>query len=143
MAFNTNGFSVIAWVRTDSRLLQGLQDESAIQRISRQLLADFNTLLGCRWNMEFSIVTIGNCMYAYGSNNRFTVSERTIRTAIGTLNDHVDILRGTHMNTAEELVNYKLCKEKWQVPETVTESSSGWGEQAQAETSRTSKHRRF
>lgn len=142
MAFTAVGFSVIAWVRSDSALIRNL-DEPAAERVSRQLLIDFNTLLGCRWNMELSIHTIGNRLYAYGANNRFSVSDRTIRNAIGTLTEHIDILRGSHTTSVEDLVHYKACKEKWQVPETVTESSSGWVEPEPAGTSHITKRRRF
>lgn len=63
---------------------------------------------------------------------------------MGDLAKHVAILRGSGTSTGEELANYKAAKEKWHVPDSVTEStSSGWAEPAPAGTSWTAKRPRY
>lgn len=138
-----NGFSVLAWVKTDSALLWDVTTEEAKEKIVEQLLKDFNCLIGCRWNMDMHLTTIDGHRYAYGINTRITASDKTISNAIGELSNHVGFLRGTANNSAEELANYKVCKEKWKVPEDVSTSSYGWAQQEQAETSALTKRKRF
>ncbi|UNS41164.1 hypothetical protein [Psittaciform chaphamaparvovirus 3] len=138
-----NGFSVLAWVREDSPLILTEFDEDARARLRRQLLLDFCTLLGIRWNLDMNMLTINGAHYAYGCCGRFTVSDRTIRNAIGDLTEHVDFTRGSPQHTADQLADFKACKEKWRVPEQVTESASGWDPQEPATTSTGSKRKRF
>lgn len=88
-------------------------------------------------------MTIRGCQYAFGINNRITVADRTIRTAIGDLAQHVEFLRGTAQASAEDLANYKECKKKWKVPDQVTDSGSGWEPQEQAGTSSGTKRKRY
>lgn len=109
----------------------------------RQLLLDFGILIGCRWSLDCSISSINGTSYSYAVCTRFTVSERTLRNALGDLTEHIEILRGTCHNTADDLVNYKLCKEKWRVPDAVTDTSYGWEQQGQEQTSRATKRNRF
>lgn len=139
----STGFTVLAWVKDDTPLLEGDLSETTKDRIRTELLRDFCTLIGMRWGMEVDIVTHHGTQYAYGANGRFTVSTTTLRNAMGTLEAHVDILRGSTYATSEQLANYRVCKKKWTVPEIVTESSSGWGDNAQGETSQQSKRRRY
>lgn len=124
-------------------MLDSCTTEEAKIRIIKQLLSDFNTLLGMRWNMDMTLSQINGIWYAYGNNTRITVSNATIRNAIGDLYDHVDFLRGNSHSSAEELANFKTCKEKWRVPEQVTDSSFGWEPNQQAVTSHGSKRPRF
>lgn len=93
--------------------------------------------------MDMTLPQINGTWYAFGTNSRITVSQSTIRNAIGDLANHVDFLRGTSHSTAEDLANYKICKEKWRVPEQVTDSYSGWEANAQVGTSHTTKRPRF
>lgn len=112
-------------------------------RIKRSLLGDAAILLGVRWTMEISIVETHGNLYAFGINNRITASEKTIRNALGDLQQHLGILRGTSHSSSEDLINYKLCKEKWKVPEHVTESYSGMEPSEHPETSMQLKRKRF
>lgn len=138
-----SGFSVLAWVKDTSPLLQDVSEETR-KRLIRELLRDFSSLLGVRWQMDINLIEYHNTQYAYGNNARITVGERTIRNAMGDLANHVEILRGGANSTAEDLANYKAAKAKWNVPDTVTDStSSGWGGQEQAATSWAAKRQRY
>lgn len=137
-----SGFSVLAWVRDDTSLLEGVTEHAADQVI-QQLLKDFICLLSVRWNMELQVVTVNGVKYAYGCNTRITASERTIRNAIGDLAAHVDFIRSTASVGAEDLANYRSCKLKWNVPETVTDSTYGSGGSEPQETSQPFKRKRF
>lgn len=137
-----SGFSVLAWVREDSSFLHDIEGV-AKERMQRDLLSDFCTLLSFRWTMDVSIVTINSHLYAFGINPRITASERTIRHAIGDLTNHVDILRGTTSASAEDLVRYKECKKKWKVPDAVSDTGSGWERPEPAGTSTAIKRLRF
>lgn len=89
------------------------------------------------------MVTIDGTRYAFGTNTRITASERTIRNAIGDLAEHVDFIRSTASVSAEDLANFRICKLKWKVPETVTDSTYGAGGSEPAETYRQAKRTRF
>lgn len=137
-----NGFSVLAWVKPDSPLVLNVS-EDARHRIEQQLLLDFNCLLGCRWNMDMHLTTVDDIRYSFGINPRITASERTISNAIGTLTNHVAFLRGTANHTAEDLARFKICKEKWSVPDEVSTTTYGWEAVGPQETSPSNKRRRF
>lgn len=144
MSFS-NGFTVLAWVKPNASILkrQSDQNEETLLALQKQLLLDFCTLIGVRWNMEVTLHNIGGIPYAFGKNNRFMVSDRTIANAIGGLINHLEFLKGSTENTVEDLERYKSCKEKWNVPDQVTESTSGWDPQEPAGTSTASKRKRF
>lgn len=141
MAFG-GGFSVLAWVKPSSTVLVGVEDPDSRQRLQKQLLNDFAVLVGTRWSMDVTVMHIDGQLYAYGNNTRITVGKSTLSNAIGDLCDHVEFLRSSSHSTADELVNYKQCKDRWKVPETVTDSTTGWEAQGQAETSTMIKRRR-
>lgn len=138
----STGFSVLAWVKPESSLIAGVS-ESAAEQIIQQLLRDFICLLSVRWNMELQIVTIDGMKYAYGTNTRITASERTITNAIGELSEHVGFLRSIASITAEDLARYRECRNKWKVPEIVTDSFYGAGGSEHQETSLPYKRKRF
>lgn len=140
MAFT--GFSVLAWVKDNSSLLTGVSEEAA-ERIKKQLLRDFCCLLNCRWNMDVTIKEYMGRDYAFGTNPRITASERTIGNAIGTLTNHVAFIRSTSTTDFENLAEYRICKEKWQVPDQVSDGSYGWGATDAAETSNPAKRKRY
>lgn len=137
----SNGFTVLAWVRDDSSFIAELDE--ARERMEKQLLADFNTLIGVRWNMDMQLIKRHERWYAYGHNNRISVGVSTIRNAIGDLSKHIEFIRGTQHSTLDCLIDYKLCKEKWKVPDQVTESSIGWEATTQPGTSAMSKRPRY
>lgn len=143
MSFS-NGFTVLAWVKPQGPMFKNkdLSDENILS-IQKQLLLDFCTLISVRWNMEVTLHHINGIPYAYGKNSRFVVSDRTINNAIGGLINHVEFLKGSTEHTLEDLERYKQCKEKWNVPDQVTESTSGWDPQEQAGTSTAMKRKRF
>lgn len=105
-------------------MIAGVSEEAA-DRVMQQLLRDFCCLLSVRWNMEMNQLVIDGNRYAYGVNTRITASERTIKNAIGELTEHVEFLRGTANNSAEDLANYRLCRVKWKVPEIVADTTYG------------------
>lgn len=136
------GFAVLAWVKEDSSFLHDLEGV-ARERMQRELLTDFSTLLSFKWTMDITVINVNNSLYAYGINPRITASERTIKLAIGDLANHVDILRGTTSASAEDLVRYKDCKKKWRVTDIASDTGSGWERQEPAGTSTAIKRLRF
>lgn len=136
------GFAVLLWVRPDTQLLQGISPESQAS-LAKELLLDAQCLLSVRWNLECQLLTIHGTQYVYASTPRFTVSERTLKNALGNLVNHVDFLRASVNSTAEELVRYRQAREKWKVPDVVTESTSGWEGSGSGETSTGPKRKRF
>lgn len=137
-----SGFSVLAWVKDNSPLLVDLTGV-ARERVERDLLTDFCTLLNFRWTMDVNITNLEGQLYAFGVNPRITASDRTIRAAVGELANHIDCLRGTISASAEDLARYRLCKQKWKVPDVASDTGSGWGQLERAETSQASKRARF
>lgn len=93
--------------------------------------------------MDMSIKDINGCKYAYGTNPRITVSERTIKNAIGGLANHVDFIRSIASTSAEDLASYEQCRRKWNVPESVSESTFGWEASGRPPTSPEPKRKRF
>lgn len=142
MAFSQSGFAVLIWVNPDSPLLKDVSAETR-ERLAKQLLADAACLCGVRWNIDFNIMQLHGESYAYGCCTRFTVGDRTLRNALGDLTLHVDFLRASASATAEELVHYRQCREKWKVPEQVSDSTTGWDEPGQGATSTGAKRKRY
>lgn len=120
----STGFTLIAWVREDSPLLGNLSEEASTQ-MQNQLLNDFTLLLSVRWNMEFNIAPFDNTLYAFGQNNRITVSDRTVKNAIGELSNHVEFLRGSVKTSPQDLARYRECRKKWRVPDQTSDTSYG------------------
>lgn len=131
------------YVKPTSSLLDPLHESERSAEVINTLLSDAMVLIGIRWSMDMQKLTNNGNQYAFGLNQRFTVSNATIRNALGELTEHVDFLRGTVQNTADDLIRFKECRDRWNVPEIVSEGSSGWGEQAQVETPTSSKRRRI
>lgn len=123
--------------------MQGIASEDTKGRVERQLLEDFRCLLGCRWNMIIEIKTHNGKLYAFGNNSRFNVSDKTISNALGDLTNHVEFLKSASGIEFEYLADYKTCKEKWNVPDVVSEGSYGWDRPEQGETSLQIKRKRF
>nr|WOX03045.1 nonstructural protein 3 [Psittaciform chaphamaparvovirus 5] len=138
-----SGFSLLIWVKPDCSLINELHEHERAHDIRKTLLQDACTLIGCRWSMDMTIITLNDELYAYGLNTRFTVATQTIKNALGDLLEHVELLRGTAHSTAEELASYKRCKERWNVPDQVSDTTSGWDGSAQESTSQMNKRRRF
>ena len=136
-----SGFTVLAWVKDDASLIKDLSAD-AKEIVKKELLADFCVLLSCRWSMDCHVITNRGEHYAYGINNRITVGMQTIRNALGDLANQLELIRGTSSASHEELINYRTCKRKWNVPDAVTESSYGWEHQEPPMTSHMSKRRR-
>lgn len=136
------GVAILGWVKPESTLLTNLSEETK-QSVSDQLLFDFQCLIGIRWNMDMTIGDYQGIKYVFGVNTRITIGESTIRAALGNLADHCDFLRGNASNTFDQLANYKVCKEKWKVPDKVTDSTFGWEAQGHQGTSQETKRRKF
>lgn len=120
-----------------------LKDPSAADDMQKTLLADVCSLIGVRWGMDVQITTCNGKLYAYGIHQRITVGNSTLRNALGLLASHIDFIRGTPHDTAQALADYRECKEKWQVSDPTSESTTGWDERGSEETSHTSKRRRI
>lgn len=147
MSTFNQGFSLLLWVNPDSTLIctETLSDthDSDSDRTGRGLLSDACVLLGMRWGLEFTISDYGGTSFGFGVITRFTVSNSTITRALGDLADHISFLRGNAHHTFQELVRYKECKEKWHVPDQVTESYSGQEDTARPQTSTGHKRQRY
>lgn len=140
------GFSLLLWVRESSPLLAPEtlpDDDSDLVGIERGILDDCCVLLGMRWNVEFTISNHGGKLYAFGSTTRFTVSNPTVCRGLGDLSAHVEFIRGSPAHTLSELVRYKECRDKWNVPEILSESSTGLDPMERPGTSHTTKRRHY
>lgn len=141
MAFGSNGFTVLAWVNPDSPMIDGLGRDACLE-MKKALLEDFKVLIGTRWTMDVVLIHKDYEVFAFGHNPRITVGEGTIRNALGELQEHVHFSKGTASNSADDLIAFKQCKDKWKVPEVVTTSTTGWPESQQASTSFSLKRKR-
>lgn len=130
-AFPHQGFTILLWADTTSPRLQGLE-ATDYEREEKALVQDAVCLLGCRWGLEFSYTSESGVLYAFGICNRFNIGLSTITRALGLLSSHIVFQKAGVHETAEQLIRFKLCKERWQVPEVVTEGSYGEGQQEQA-----------
>lgn len=139
---NLGGFSVLCWVEPTSSLLANLNAKSKTE-MEQKLLEDVCTLWGMRWNMDIRIECIDDKYFAYGSNGRFMVGERTLTKALGDLADHVQFMKGGPNTTSKELANYKLCRDKWNVPVQVSDTIGGWETQTLQGTSIQPKQKRY
>lgn len=98
----------------------------ARKELTRNLLTDAQTLISVRWTMECTLHEEDTEIYLYGYNGRFMVGLQTLKNALGNLADHIEIIRSSPTHNAQELIRYKECRDKWQVPTQVSDSSSGW-----------------
>lgn len=121
---SANGFSLLLWVDYASPLWTSTQTAERAD-LEKQLLQDAVCLLGTRWNMDFQFHETNGILYAFGVCPRFTVGVQTIARALGDLSMHVKFNRGTGTDVAASLIRYKECKEKYNVPDVVSEGSSG------------------
>nr|QMI57870.1 hypothetical protein [Chestnut teal chaphamaparvovirus] len=119
-----NGFSILVWVDRQSPIWTSTEDTER-PNVEKELLQDAVILLGTRWNMDFQFHTANDVLYAFGVCARFTVGIPTITRALGDLAVHVKFNRGGGTDVANTLIRYKECKEKYGVPDVVSEGSSG------------------
>lgn len=134
-AFGPNGCTILAWANPSSPLLDIETPIDADQRQAetvRELLTDAITLWGCRWGLDFTWHVQDNITYVYAVSSRITISVNTLERALGDLAMHVNFHRGGPHDSWEQLVRYRHCMQKWRVPDTVTESSSGPDQQEKA-----------
>lgn len=127
-AFGSQGFTLLAWVNWSQDELAELTAEDMIAK-EKEWLQDASILWGTRWSMDFSFHTIDGVTYIFSVQARFTVSEATLSRALGGLGAHISFHRGGPHSTWEELVRYQACKQKWRVPEKVSDPGSGEGYQ--------------
>lgn len=107
-------------------MLENLHGQ-AKQAMIRALLDDVAILMSGRWQLDVTISEHHGTMYAYTNCTKFNVSHSTMQKALGNLCDHVEFQKGPCNAPIEQNVNYRLCKLKWQVQDTVTEPTSyGW-----------------
>lgn len=126
-AFSHQGFTILLWADPKSPRLDGLEAD-AYAKEERQLVEDAVCLLGCRWSIEFSYTLDKGVLYAFGICNRFNIGLPTISRALGLLGAHIVFQKAGVHETADQLIRFKQCKDRWQVPEVVTEGSYGEGQ---------------
>lgn len=129
-AFGQNGCTILAWCNPDSELLRDAtqSDDDRVKKI-KELLTDASILWGSRWSIDFTWHAVNETLYIYGICGRLTIGVQTLERALGTLADHVRFHRGGPHDSWEQLVRYRSCLQKWQVPDVVTESTGGEGNQ--------------
>lgn len=131
------GFSLLIWVKPDSVLIENLEGIS-LKAMQDEILSDAQTLLGCKWGMDFTKITAGDFCCIHGNNLRFTAGTEAIKAALGQLWHHIDFIRSTPNMTPEDLIRYKECRDKWKVGQEDTESTSGTQDKAHQKTTSTS-----
>ncbi|UOH27049.1 nonstructural protein 3 [Galliform chaphamaparvovirus 10] len=142
------GFSILAWVDDDSPLLTEIthpNQQHTLERrtqVKQDLLHDFAALIGVRWSFDITLHVEAGEVYAFGVQPRFTVGTQTINNALGALGEHVKFIRSSPGTNLNDLIRYQQCKKKWGVPESVTESFSGWDQNPREETSTGTKRKR-
>lgn len=137
------GFSLLAFVKSESSLLQDLvPDTTPYNDMCKEILKDVQCMWGVRWTTDFTLLQVEGKWFLHGNNNRFTVSNNTIRAALGRLAQHVDFVRSSANIGADDLIKYQKCLDKWGVEQNLT-STSGWDEQEQASTSIIGKRKRY
>lgn len=112
-ATQSAGFSVLLWV------IDTPDDDTS----SSDLLLDAISLLSIRWGLEFTRETREDGEYAWSSTTRFTVGEPTLNRALGDLvsNGYIGILRCSASTSIDTAIRYRKCKEKWNVPDVVSQ----------------------
>lgn len=120
----STGFSILVWCDQEEPYYASLEDDER-KAYEKEMLSDAITLLGTRWGMDFTYHEDKGVLYAFGVCPRFTVGIPTINRALGTLAEKVKFHRGGGTDAAISLIRYKVCKEKYGVPDTVSEGSSG------------------
>lgn len=119
-----NGFSILVWVDQDEPYWNSLEEPERTS-YEKELLSDAIVLLGTRWGMDFTYHDDKGVLYAFGVCARFTVGIPTITRALGSLAEKVKFHKGGGTDTALALIRYKVCKQKYGVPDQVSEGSSG------------------
>lgn len=118
------GCTILIWVDNDTWRLEGLEGSARFNQ-AKELLEDAGVLLSARWNLELSYVESGNVLYGFLSCPRFTIGSATIIRALGTLAGAIQFHRGAASDTAEGLIRYVQCKQKYEVPDQVSGDTSG------------------
>lgn len=137
--FGNTGCTILAWVNPSSDRIPGcggtsssdgnnIDDRARIDTI-KELLQDAAILWGTRWSIDFTWHTSDSVLYIYGICGRLTIGVQTFERALGDLANHVHFYRGGPHDSWEQLVRYRNCIRKWNVPDAVTESTSGDGNQ--------------
>lgn len=86
-----------------------------------ELLEDAKILLLGRWGVHIEEKFFRNQWYLWAVCTRFNVSDETVRRALGDLTNILSFQKGAATQDFETAVKYKLCREKWGVPQTITE----------------------
>lgn len=126
MAFGTSGSgcSFLVWIDQDSWRLEGLAADQRNSRI-QELLEDVVCLLTGRWSMDSTIVESKGVLYAHLVCARYPVGSATFIRALGDLGAHVKIHRGALGDSPQQMIKYIECKQKYNVPDVVSEGFSG------------------
>ncbi|QMI57836.1 hypothetical protein [Chestnut teal chaphamaparvovirus 3] len=128
--FGQNGCTILLWADDASWRLEGMEGTARDDK-KKEFVDDAVLLLSIRWNLEPHIVESKGVLYGFLVCPRFNIGSQTIKRALGALHDSIEFHRGSGTDTATNLIRYIECKKKYQVPDIVSEGSSGDQEMGQ------------
>lgn len=88
------------------------------------LLQDAMCLLSGRWGLQIDEHYYKDQWYLWAVCTRFHVGEETLRRALGDLTHHLSFQKGAPTQDFNTAVRYKICRERWGVPQVITEKSA-------------------
>nr|QMI57873.1 hypothetical protein [Chestnut teal chaphamaparvovirus] len=122
--FGGQGCTFLIWVKPDSWRLEGMDSNQRDEAI-KGLLEDAVCLLTGRWSIEATFLESKGITYGFLVCPRFAIGIPTAIRALGTLGDHIAIHRGGATSSGKELIRYIECKRQYEVPDVVSEGTSG------------------
>nr|QMI57954.1 hypothetical protein [Wood duck chaphamaparvovirus] len=122
--FGGSGCTLLVWIDNESWRLENM-DSNQKEDKKKELLEDAIILLSGRWNMESTIMESNGIVYGFLVCPRFVVGIPTVIRALGDLGGHVHIHRGGPTDSGKQLIRYVECKKRYNVPDVVSEGSSG------------------
>lgn len=133
-----SGFSLLVWedepeidLSCKENLEPALDEEdmqptttlsSGNQCLLPDLLMDAKCLLLGRWGgISVEEHQYKGQWYLWVVCTRFSVGDETIRRAFGDLTQHISFQKGAPSSDFNTAVRYKLCRERWGVPQQIVE----------------------
>lgn len=134
-----SGFSVLIWEDDPNFLeckenLQPATDEEDLNPTTTLMsgdqhgplpspLEDAKCLLSGRWSIAVEEHYFQNQWYLWAVCTRFSVGEETIKRALGDLMNLLSFQRGSPNQDFNTAVRYKICRERWGVPQVIVDRS--------------------